>query len=366
MVPGLAAIIEELGASVSTIKYTLTLFFVTYAGSLLIYGPLSDRIGRKRTLVYSLIIYCLGSLTCAASTSASILIIGRMIQGLGAGGGTVIAWAVARDVFEGPQLLRVTSLINAGRSVIPAIAPAIGGVIVDGLGWKFTFIATGVLGSLVLGSTVVFLPETLPRTAHSVPLSDVVRTYLYLFKSHRFLAFALCAACSLGTWFAFLAGSPTVFMKDLGLSPAQFGLCPTLMASGSVVGGVITANKAVVFGNDRLSKCGLAALLFGAAATLTFPVLGIMSVPTIMVPMFFVSLGCGMVFPAAAASAMQMCGGRAGSGFAVIGFLSMTVAATSTALATEIPGETIFIFPSVMLGWVLASGTMLALANGSS
>jgi len=356
MVPALSAIGDELGASAATLKLTLTLFFITYAGSLLAYGPLSDRYGRRPVLICSLIIYCTGSVVCATSASAAALISGRMIQGLGAGGGTIIAWAAARDCFAGPVLLRTTSLINTGRSIVPAIAPAAGGVIVDCYGWRYTFGAAGVLGGLMLGSTLVFLPETLRSAAKAEAFESVICTYLLLLKSLRFLAFALAAAFSLGAWFAFIAGSPTLFMQRLGLSPTEFGLCPTLIASGSVLGGFVTARLAnAALGSNRLAYLGFATLLLGAAGTLAVIALDITSVASIVVPMFAVSFGCGIVFPLMAANAMTLSAERAGTGFSLIGFLTMVVAAVSTALTTANPRHAAQVFAVVMVGSATAS-----------
>ncbi|WP_375415427.1 multidrug effflux MFS transporter [uncultured Bradyrhizobium sp.] len=363
MIPGLPEIARETGASTSTVQLILTLFFAAYAGSLLIYGPLSDRFGRKPVLLGSLAIYCLGSLGCAAAHSATALISGRIVQGLGAGGGTVMAWAIARDSFEGPLLLRATSLINAGRSAVPAAAPAIGGVLVEFGGWKTTFLMTCALGGLLFGAAALFLPETALRHQATSSMSNVARNYGRLFRSVPFLTYALTASGSLGTWFAFLAASPGLFIQTLGLSPSQYGLCPVLMASGSVFGGLVTARLAARSGTDWLARFGLISLLVGTTAAYGLAMMDAITVGTIIVPMFLVSFGCGVVFPTAAAAGMQECKVGAGSGFAVIGFLSMIVAALSTFLVSLFSDKNMLAFSAVMVGWACLSAASYAFAR---
>jgi DHA1 family bicyclomycin/chloramphenicol resistance-like MFS transporter len=356
IIPGLPALSGQLGVSAGAAKLVMPMFFVPYAVSLLTCGPLSDWYGRRPVLLFSLSIFLLGSIVCAVAGSLPQLLCGRILQGAGAGGGTVMALAVARDCFGGPAFVRTVSYINASRSLVPALAPVVGGLLVEQFGgWRPPFIATALLGFILSCLCLTLLRETLREKRRSASIFQIMFDYVPLLTSRQFLSPGLMGAFAFGAWFAYVVGSPAVLIAKLKVSPALYGLYHGIIVTACIAGSLIVGRLAGRLSSRQATFWGLVLLCGGSLLTATLTISGIVTVASVVIPMAAVSFGYGIVFSASSAQAMMVFADRAGSSFALIGFMSMIIATLGTICVSLMPGEPATAFSTVMAVFALCS-----------
>src|SRR5471030_2193989 len=176
--PSLPDIARQLGASTAQVQLTISAYLIGFAVGQILYGPVSDRHGRKPVLLAALALYCVASLACALSTSIEMLIVARFVQALGGSGGIVLARAVVRDLYSGVRAGRELSLIGSVMALAPVLAPIVGGVLQTGFGWRSIFV-TLIAAGLACASIVWFLlPETLSaRATEPVSPSTMLKSY---------------------------------------------------------------------------------------------------------------------------------------------------------------------------------------------
>ena len=219
--PALPLLQHQWQAPLVTINLTLVTFFITYCGFLLVYGPLSDRYGRKPPLLVGVGLFIVSCLLCAAAQSPAMLIWGRIIQGAGAAAASAIVFAVSKDRFSGPQRQRVFIQVGVIVAAAPMIAPILGGWILALLSWRWIFLLQAALGAIafagVLGMDESLHPETPPSFA------EVACSYLRLFGNTRYILLLATLAWTCVPVFAFIGGSPDLYITRLGFNEQQFG-----------------------------------------------------------------------------------------------------------------------------------------------
>src|SRR5476651_735435 len=188
--PSLPDIARQLGASTAQVQLTISAYLIGFAVGQILYGPVSDRHGRKPVLLSALALYCVASLACALSTSIEMLIVARFVQALGGSGGIVLARAVVRDLYSGVRAGRELSLIGSVMALAPVLAPIAGGVLQTGFGWRSVFVALVVAG--LAGAVFVWLqlPETLAiRSPEPVSPSTMLASYRVVARNPAYLAY---------------------------------------------------------------------------------------------------------------------------------------------------------------------------------
>jgi MFS transporter, DHA1 family, multidrug resistance protein len=203
---------------------TMASYLVGLAMGQLLYGPLSDRFGRKPPLYFGFIIYTIGALGCAFSTSMTMLMVCRVVQAMGACSGMAIGRAIVRDRCEPEQAARAFSTLMTIVSVAPIVAPIAGGFIVSALGWRATFYIQAALGMMILIGVHFALTESLdPKHVRSLQLTSVLRTYLNLFRDRAFVGYSLIGGFGMAALFCYVAGAPTVLPAMYHVPPETFG-----------------------------------------------------------------------------------------------------------------------------------------------
>jgi Bcr/CflA subfamily drug resistance transporter len=236
--PSLPDIACALRASESMVEYTLTIYLFGFAIGNLIWGTLSDRLGRKPCILAGFSVFVLGCIGCYFSTSITQLLFFRFVQALGGSVGSVLGQAVCRDAFSGPGLGKVYSIIGSSLGAFPAIGPVIGGFIAQQYGWSYTFLFLIVCAMALMGCIAFLLPETLPRTTNTKPTLLSVASRLV--RDTRVLGFGLVVALANGISFSYFAEGSFFLIKILGMSPAQYGISFVGIAASTVLGGALS------------------------------------------------------------------------------------------------------------------------------
>jgi DHA1 family bicyclomycin/chloramphenicol resistance-like MFS transporter len=246
--PLLAGVFDDTPARVQLV---LTLYLAGIAGGRLVYGPLSDRFGRRPVLIAGLAMFLVGTLICGFAWSIATLVLGRVLEGCGACAGIVLGRAIIRDVYEREAAARGLAIVMMAMTLAPGISPAIGAYLAEWVDWRAIFAVLGILGAIVLALTVARLGETNlhPARLHLVGMAG---SYIALLRSPQFLGFALCSACTSASWFTFIASAPHVLSEALGEPPSTYGLMILLPMATYMLGNAAAARFALRLGSLRL------------------------------------------------------------------------------------------------------------------
>jgi DHA1 family bicyclomycin/chloramphenicol resistance-like MFS transporter len=323
--PSLPALALAYGTDAATAQLTVTLFLAGLAPSQLVWGPLSDRYGRRRTLITGLALYAAAGLGCALAPGIRALILARIVQALGAGSGQVISRAIVRDVYPRDQAARVLALMGTAQALNPILAPILGGVLHALLGWRSVFFVLAGFGALFVLAAAAFAPETNVRPDPSaLQPARFAENLLTVLRDPSYVAYVLVVTFMFCGQFAFISGSSFVLIQGLGVAPAVYGFCFAAVAVGIMTGSFVTSRLAGRVPGDRLIMVGTG---LGAIAGLVMALLawsGVTGVAAIIAPMFFFSLGLGLANPSAVAGAVAPYPHMAGLAAAGLGVIQMS------------------------------------------
>jgi len=323
--PSLPAIAHGFGAPPATAQLTVTLFLATLAACQLVYGPFSDRFGRRWVLIGGLSLYATAGLVCASASTMGMLIAARVLQALGAASGPVVARAVVRDLYERDRAARVLAYMGTAQALTPILAPVLGGYIHEGFGWRAVFFVQAGFGGLFLLLAAALLRETnVRRDPTALQPAQLFQNIATLLGDKAYLAYALANALMFGGQFAFISGSAFVLITLLGVSPSVFGRSFGAVAVGLMAGNFLSGRFGPRLGLDRTILCGTS---LGAVAGLTMASMawsGVLTLPSVIVPMFCFAVGLGLTLPNGAAGAIGPFPRMAGLAAAVLGFIQLT------------------------------------------
>jgi len=298
--PAFPNIQSTLHASFIEVQQTLTAYMFAFGVMILWHGALSDTFGRRNVILASLAVFAVASLGCAASHSVEYLWAFRILQGISAGGGAVIGRAIIRDAYEGPAATRLLSLVTMIFSIAPAIAPILGGWIVQLRDWRSIFLFLFVFTVLLLWLCYRKLPETLPvERRHPFNPRHLAHSYHQVFRSPLFHLKAGAVAFNFAGLFLYIAAAPVFLTKHLGLGPSQFGWQFIPSVAGIFLGALFANRLAGKMPIPRQVLIGFAFLigasLFNVGYHLYFPP----ALPWSVAPLFFYTFGMSIVAPGA-------------------------------------------------------------------
>ncbi|HEY1720883.1 MAG TPA: Bcr/CflA family multidrug efflux MFS transporter [Magnetospirillaceae bacterium] len=357
--PALPEVARALGGTSSQVQITVATFFFGFAAGQLIYGPLSDRFGRKPPLYWGLGLFTLTSGLCALAPSVDTMIALRFIEAFGACAGTVISRAIVRDLFKPEEGARVFSTLMLVMVIAPIVAPLIGGYLLLWFDWQSIFWAITLAGALSLASVVFRLPESRKSDPeHSLALGNIVKVYASLLMQRRYLMVALSGAFGYGGLFAYITGSPFVFIEGYKLAPQHYGWLFAINSAGIMAASQI--NRALIHrlgAATMLRAAGAFQMLVGVAMFIV-AVTQWGGMIAFVVPLFLYVACNGIVMPNSTALGLADQQKNAGAAAALMGSIQFSVG-TISALSI---GALHAVTPLPVAAVIALAGTLTTLA----
>lgn len=325
--PALPAIGADLGAGIEQVQLTLSLFLVGFGVAQLVWGPLSDRIGRRPPLLAGTLLYVAASLACMLAPSIEALVLGRLVQAVAACSGVVLGRAVVRDLYAPAEAARVLAYLGTAMALAPILGPILGGWLTLAFGWRSTFAALALFGALAFLGTWHAVPETNRRKdPHATSPARLAANYGALLRDRLYLARVALAALGYAGIFSFISASPHLLIDAVGLRPDQYGLCFAAGVAGWMVGTFAAGRLNRRLGLEGLLALGTRVSAIAALAGLAWALAVAPSWPAVVAPMFLFMLGAGFTLPTAMALAIGPHPGKAGLASALLGFLQLAFA----------------------------------------
>ena len=331
-VPALPLAGADLGVGVATMQMTVSFYILGLAAGQLVYGPISDRFGRRPTLMVGLVIYTAAGLAAGLAPDAQALVIARLCQALGGCAGMVLGRAIIRDTSPTEEAARRQAMMNLMVTLGPATAPLVGSLIAFNLGWRAIFVLLCGLGVANLLLARRLLPET-ARTGSGIGTAGLVRNYAWLLRSPAFLGYAVGGGCATTSMYAFVATAPFIFVQQLGRPAYEAGPYLALLVLGVWAGSIVASR---LIGRVPLRRLLVTANAVSVAAAFVFlgaVLLGKLTLSLTIATMFLFTLGVGIAAPAALTQAISVNAQVIGSASGLYGFAQMTVGALCTTLA---------------------------------
>ena len=325
--PALPALTEGFGAPMSQAQLTLSALLLAFGISQLIWGPLSDRFGRRPILLCGLAAYTLASVGSTLAPTMALLIVWRIVQGAAMGAVVMCARAIVRDLYQPLEGARIMSKGLSGLGVLACISAPLGGLLSELYGWRVALMALAVFGACTLALIALRFEETLQqKNPHALRPATLFRTWVHIFSNPTFLAFSALSAASYGGLFTFLASSSFVFIKVLGLSKPQYGLVMFSMCSFYLAGTFICRRLLPRFGVRKSVAIAASLSLAGGTLMGVLAWAGLHNVWAIMLPYYLFMLGHGVHQPCGQSGAVGPFPRAAGAASAMNGFLMMLAA----------------------------------------
>jgi len=350
--PAFPEIAASLGSGSATVQQSLTSYLAPYTVMMLVHGPISDRYGRRASIIGALLLFCAGSLGCATAQSIESFLGWRMLQGLSVGATTVVGRALIRDLFEGPAAQRQFARVNMAFTLAPVVAPILGGYLLTSAGWRSIFWFLLAYPLALLAATWRWLPETLPSQGRRpLQAARIVGNLATFARSPRFSTLAWMAGASFCGFFAYILAAPSFVRDVLELAPTQFGWLFIATASGTMLGSWWASSRAGTKAPSATIRLGLCLSAAAALANVGYHAMSTPAVPWSVLPLTLYCLGFALILPSAtllmldtsplprgATSSLQSC--------AQIGCATLT-----SALIVPWVARSALLLSLAMLGW---------------
>ncbi|OUM33323.1 Bcr/CflA family drug resistance efflux transporter [Pseudomonas sp. 1239] len=330
--PGFPAMALAFATDEKHIQTTLAAYFLGLSLGQLAYGPVADRFGRRIPLLVGVTLFTLASLACAFAPSLDALIAARFVQALGGCAGMVLSRAIVSDKCDAVASAKVFSQLMLVMGLAPILAPMLGGVLVNLYGWQSIFLALTLFSAGCTLAVALGLPESLPSNQPRQPLSGALRQYGRLLKDRVFMGHALTGGIAIAGMFAYIAGSPFVFIKLYGVPAEHYGWLFGSNAAGFILVAQVNARLLAKRGPAFLLARTVWVYLAAGLVLLGISALHTQALWPLLVPLFVCIASLGCIIPNASACAMSGQGARAGSASALLGCVQFSVAAGAAAL----------------------------------
>ncbi|MBS1579160.1 MAG: multidrug effflux MFS transporter [Bacteroidetes bacterium] len=362
--PSFPAIAKDFSTTVAHVSLSLSSFFIGISFGQLLYGPLLDKYGRKKPLYYGFILYIVASLGCAVALTGNTLIVLRLFQALGGCVGMVAARAMVRDLFSVEENAKVFSMLMLVVGVSPIIAPTVGGYLTATLGWHSIFIVLTVIGICILTLIHFYLPESRKGDKElSLLPKNIIKKFIEVSKMPQFYTYALTGSIGAAGLYAYIAGSPFVFMELFKVNEKHYGWIFAFNAAGLITTSQINS---FIVKKYSLRKIITVALIFQTATAIIFLIAAALHLLNLYttIALIFLFLCCqGFIFPNTSALAMAPFTKNAGSASAVMGAVQMAIGSIMSALVSILQNNTAIPMAGIMA--LCASCALIMLLSGA-
>jgi len=354
--PAFPIIGKELGVSATAVQLTLTATTIGFAAGQLIVGPFSDKFGRRMPLILATALHVLASIGAAMSTDITMLGIFRVLQGIGAAGGGVVAMAMIRDLFGGYQLVRMLSRMSLVNGMAPILAPVIGSQLLGVMDWPGIFWFLAGYGALVVIAAFVFIIETLPPEKRKSDGVSVADRYKAVFSDRIFVGTLFVGGLNFAALFTYLSASTFLFQDTYGFTPQQYGFLFAVNSLGVVTGVQIAARIMRHTGPQWVIAWATVAQVGAAICMVVFDQLGL-GLWGVMVPLWFFICATGFMFPSVQVMGLARNGKQAGTAASLLGAATFGFAG----LITPVVGL-VGVATATPMAIIMGSSILLAMA----
>jgi DHA1 family bicyclomycin/chloramphenicol resistance-like MFS transporter len=358
--PSLPTSTTDLHSTAAAVQLTLTGTLAGLAVGQLLIGPVSDAIGRRTPLLFGVGLHILASVFCVIAPNLAVLGTLRVLQGLGAAAGSVVAMAIVRDLFTGLPAAKLLSRLMLVLGASPILAPTLGGIALTWTSWRGVFVLLTLLGTAVITLTALFLPETLPvARRRSGGVLGTVRDYGRLFTDRAYIGLVAVAGLAMAGLFAYVSGSSFIFQNQYGLSEQQFGY---VFGAGAV--GLIAATQANVrllrrWSPAQVLTTSLAVALVTGLVLLLDAATGFGGLVGVLIPLWLGLTATGLAMPNAPALALSRHGEAAGTAAALLGAVQFGVGALVAPLVGILGNSAVGMSWVIVLGMLAANAVLL-------
>lgn len=347
--PAFDTISKDFDTTVAQIQLSLTSFFIGIAIGQIIYGPLLDRFGRKKPLIFGLSLYIVMSILCAYTTDANLLIFYRFVQALGSCAGMVAGRAMVRDFFEPKEAAKVFSMLMLVIGISPILAPSVGAFVLINFDWHIIFVVLAIIAILILLAVIFILPESFSGNKQmSMAPKNILGNYVAVFKHPTFLLYAMVGGFASSGLYAYLSGSPFVMQNIFSLDETQYSTTFALVASALILA---TQINRIMLNRSTSEQISTKASFVQASTGIVMIIvtsLGWIDL-VVFLALIYIYLGAqGFIFPNTSAMALAPFGKLAGSASALLGCIQMSLGALTSALVSYLHDGTALPMVGVM------------------
>jgi DHA1 family bicyclomycin/chloramphenicol resistance-like MFS transporter len=360
IIPALPDTARALAVSAGTVQLTITLYLIGLAIGQLLYGPVSDRFGRRPVLLGGLALFTLAGIATTAAPNAWMLVIARILQSIGACSGLVLGRAMVRDSATADRAAAQLAMLTLVMSAAPAIAPVLGGYAAAWFGWRAAFALLAVIGAITLACAVLLLPET--NALQSSARASMLLGSLRLFRSRAFCGYVLGGACTTTSFYAFMAASPFILVDLLHQPTERVGLYYLLLMAGVAAGGLSANRLAGRIRAQTALRLANSFAIAGAACFMLTDLTGWLNVATVIAPVVVFMIGAGMASPFALSGAVSVNPHAIGAASGLYGFTQMAYGALCTVIVEVWHPGSVFTVAAVLLVSALLGQAALSLA----
>lgn len=344
--------------SQSVVQLAFSLYVLPYGGFQLFFGPLSDRIGRRRVLMIGLCVGLVGALIAATATSVAQLVLGRLVQGAGGAAGMVVGRSMVQDLFQGHERTRVMAFVGMAMGCIPPAATLLGGQIHVHWGWQWNFVLLATLGGVLLMLAWRGLPADRPRSPSHATALGFVPAYARLAQESVFLRHLVILAGTTATFYTFLSGAPLV-LASYGVGPEGVGWHIACIPMAYFCGNYLTTRLIHGWGAARVMRVGQALTLSGIVLMLLLVAAGLSSPWAVSLPLVLVGLGHGLLVPPTLSATVAVVPALAGAAAGAAGVMQQFTGAMGGYVVGLVPHDTALGMGWMMLGFASLGSIML-------
>lgn len=359
--PSLPYLTGFFGTTPELIKLTISLNLIVYGFAQLIYGPISDRYGRRPVLLGSIVLFSLASIACGFAQSIDQLLVARMLQGLFAAAEAVMCLAVFKDLFNQKEQVKGFAIYGMAIALTPAIAPILGGYIHVLLGWEYNFFITAGVGVFTAILIYLMLPESTEPDPHALKLKSILQNYQMVVTNRTFLIYGALAGVALGLIYAFVTGAPFILISYFGVEIEHFGYYQAVIVVAYFLGSMLSTRLVDRWQSLRVLNLGLVIMVAGSLLVVGFVFIGGLSPYTLAFAYLFIAFGIGPIFAIAPSKAMSAVERSAGSAASVFGCLEIGMSGVIAAMVSVFHDDTPGPF-----GFVIGLTAMIAIILGVS